>query len=64
MAVGDQRHDLSDFKRQCYIELKETRDFINQRFAQMFVEIQKLNKERIERLEEEEDAHEEDELAT
>ena len=63
-TVGDQCNDLSDFKRQYYVELKETRSFINQRFDQMFAEIQKMNKERIERLEEEEDAREEDERAS
>jgi len=40
-TVGDQYNDLSDFKRQYYVELKETRNFINQRFDQMFADIQK-----------------------
>lgn len=54
----DQIRDYSQFKHSCELHRKETNDIISQRFDRLFDEIQAMNKERIHKLEEEEDARE------
>jgi hypothetical protein len=52
--------DLTEFKKNYQSDRKETKDFFNHKFDEMFAQIQKMNQDRIDKLEEEEDNREQD----